>query len=112
MGASVTGNFGSYDGGSDGVIKKCLDLSTGHICRDTADWLTRLTENLRANGGDTCAVQSLTHGWFFWVGAFDSHDGTPDDLISIIQFARRQDCHYVILDADSCIASDLPTYDW
>lgn len=57
-------------------------------------------------------LHSFTHGWFFWVGAFDAHDGTPEDLEVIVGLARQQGCHYVMLDADADVFADLPTYDW
>jgi hypothetical protein len=112
MRSSDKRNLESNGAEVSGAIKKYLDLSTAHICRDTADWLSVLADDLRANGGDNRIIHDFTHGWFFSVTAFDTHDGTPEDLKVVIGWAREQDCQYVMLDADAEVLPELPTYDW
>lgn len=109
MGSAANRNTDDAGTESSRAIKRYLTISTNHISRETAYWLSYLADDLLANGGDSSIVHSFTHGWFISVGAFDSHDDTPEDIRAIVNLARMHGCEHILLDVDGPVLAELPT---
>lgn len=96
------------------VIRKMLDISTGHLPR----WLRDIesTTNLNTHPGIVC--WEWEHGWLMWVPddpdesaeAYDPDD-TPAEALVILRYARSLGCDFVLIDRDTWLIDDLPTYD-
>lgn len=91
-----------------------LVLSTAHISQKTADALTANDETDQivyypkiAKTQDTTEIL----GWFIPVPP-DSITDYPADLQAIMQFAKRLNCTWVMLDRDANAVSNLPIFDW
>ena len=86
-----------------------LDACTCHISKETNDFLERVAGNNSI--GQT--VAEYEHGFFISVPPEAEYDATvPNDLRSILDFARTKGCFIVRLDADADLIDDLPTFNW
>jgi hypothetical protein len=94
------------------VIRRFLDLSTGHLSPDTHAWLDaqladavlRAPDNTQAatiGGGKT------RHGWFIYAPDRVA-EGMPADLTTVLLKAREQGAEYVLLDCDAPPNPQLP----
>lgn len=88
-------------------ITKVLELSTQHICKNTATLLDNtLTTQI-------AAYQKKEFGWFIYVSSEENENtDIPNDLSHIINFARLNNCSWVMLDRDCDTIDQLPTFDW
>lgn len=89
-----------------------LDLSTGHLSAETRDWLTEATPSYSPCSSITIA--QYEYGWFISIPANDeSIDDleVPDDLKSVLRYARNIGCDVVRLDADGIGADGLPVFE-
>lgn len=87
------------------MVEKYLDISTGHISKDTADWL------------DTDPRGIIMHpkgeyGWFVYAMQEELDDDVPLDLVKVLVYAKSIGCVWVILDADGELIDELETFDW
>lgn len=85
-------------------IYKYLDLSTGHITNETANWLDTNPEGVivYSKGG---------YGWFIHVSEeFD--DEVPKELVTVLEYARKKKCNWLVLDADGELIDELEHFDW
>ncbi|MGI9376022.1 MAG: hypothetical protein ACR2PC_08015 [Tsuneonella suprasediminis] len=89
-----------------------LALSSGHI-----SWRTtlKLDEWLTLDPSDRPVSVADTHyGWFLCAlaASFGDHLEIPDDLFSVLTFARDQGCNYLVLDRDAPVSDRLPCFEW
>lgn len=97
-------------------FEKLLTLSTAHINQHTADKLNRDPDD---NCLGLCVYNKADYGWFI-MGIQDidtsqtySEDGPlPEDLITVIDFAKDMGANILSLDCDGQEVSYLPKYDW
>ncbi|PFV35749.1 hypothetical protein [Bacillus thuringiensis] len=88
-------------------ITKVLELSTKHICEDTVALLDNILTSQIA------AYQKEEFGWFIYVSSEENENtNIPDDLSTIISFARLNNCSWVMLDRDCDTIDELPIFDW
>lgn len=86
------------------TVRKFLDCSVVHLSSSTVDAL---------DDGAYC----LMHGFYGWlVHVPDTEElevelGLPDDLRAVVAYARKQECAYVMFDADAPEIAGLPTYE-
>ena len=94
------------------MIRRFLDVSSGHLSLDTWHWLDTqfADEELR----DPCnhvaselAGGRTRYGWFVYAPDHPIND-VPDDLARIFKVARRHRADYVMFDADAPPHPDLP----
>lgn len=91
-----------------------LVISTGHVSRSTADWLTA------RKLGEVPSVATYAEGWWVRLAVPEQYvSELPDDLLAIITWAREfkdstgQDRYnWVRLDADGDHIPGLPIYEW
>jgi len=89
------------------MIRKFLDLSTGHLTEKTREWISSFEFPNRSNpliGAETA------FGWFLYVQA-ERGEGVPDDLWSVMRFAQRLGCEYLYFDADAEVVDGLIYYE-
>ena len=87
-------------------IRKLLVLSTGHLTKDTVDYLDRTDPAIWGFAGGHYGDA----GYFCY--AYDDAVGVPDDLLGVMRFARTHGCVNVLFDKDAEQIDNLPYYDW
>lgn len=103
------------------MILTYLDLSTGHLTEATRDLIDTCVERQRSDlGGPGLAdwpamtVAGYTYGWFMTVPyEFDPHEwrALPQDLATVLSYARRHNVPLVRFDSDADTVADLPLYE-
>ena len=92
-------------------IHRFVVISTGHLTEGTARFLdTTPAKNWPYAGGPYA-----DYGWFFYAHDENLNTGSgaiPDDLFAVMTWARKQVCHYLLLDCDGDAVDDLPQFDW
>ncbi len=105
----VLAEYGTCCPQRSSTIYPYLDLSTAHVSRATMDWLN----GPRAGSGLTIAPYEY--------GAFVSVPGNqglvadtecPEDLKTVLEYARENGCDVVRFDADGRTVDGLPQHDW
>lgn len=85
------------------------DCSTSHVTKETMRYLKRISGN--NNIGQT--VASYEYGCFISVSTeAEYHKDVPEDLRTVLDFARGNECLVLRLDADGCTYPNLPIFDW
>lgn len=88
------------------MIRKILDISTGHVCKETS-------ELLNAGGGEHTWAIPFEYGWFVDVPEYDcGREQRPADINTVMDYARKHDCEWIKFDCDGELLSDLPKFDW
>lgn len=80
-------------------------ISTGHVSEETA--------NAIYDGGLGDLMKSV-YGWIIWVcpdAEIDPYEW-PQDLATVVDWAREQGYMYVMFDRDADTIEGLPIYDW
>ena len=86
-------------------IWKYLDISTGHINKDTADWLD-------TNPQGVIVHPKGEYGWFVYAMQKELDDDVPLDLVKVLVYAKSKKCVWVVLDCDGELISQLDHYKW
>lgn len=98
----------------------CLELSTGHVTKATAEWLDEQGELAARDPrvvGRWADIHMARHvyGWFVWVGQ-DPPEEVPEDLPVDLEvcaaYARQQGCSWLLFDADAELIPELPKFNW
>ena len=96
------------------VMRRFLDLSTGHISEATCNFL-----NLQYQiGSPVCIVDQHgpdgEHGYWVWVTGEDSpaFEKLPPDLRAVMSYARVRQCDWICFDRDAPQLPGLPFFDW
>jgi hypothetical protein len=94
------------------MIRNFLDVSSGHLSPDTWAWLdAQLADDALRNPRNAHAALlaggRTQYGWFVYAPE-DGLDGIPDDLVRVLQLARRLGADYALLDCDALPNLDLP----
>ena len=86
------------------MIQNYLDISTAHLTADT----------MITNKPHLFLVADYEEGAFYWVPPYDFDDwaSCPDDLRTVLHFARSVGVTLVRVDADAPTTDHLPKYDW
>lgn len=90
-------------------IAKVLTLSTAHVTETTAKKLARYAET---DSEMPVAYDLETYGWLVYTGDMSNETTWPDDLRTIVAFARNHSCLWIKLDRDGETVDGLPTYEW
>lgn len=102
-------------------IEKFLVLSTGHLKKETANWLNQIIlEDARFVSGmsderieNGPAVAGYAEfGYFLYCDEEAQHRGWPEDLVAVMKIARRQGTEYLLLDRDAAHIEELESHDW
>ena len=101
------------------MIHTYLDLSTGHLTEATRDLLDRAAGDLSLsrgtiNGWPAMSIAACPNGWFMTVPyEFDPHQwrALPQDLGTVLSYARRNNVTLVRFDSDGDTVADLPFYE-
>ena len=87
------------------VIRKFLDLSTGHLSEQDKELLCCWVP----------VVHDLEHGWFVWVPPNNEHlevpDGCSANVQKIIDYARSLECDHILFDADGPVDDALDYFE-
>lgn len=91
--------------------KSYLDLSTGHLTKETMD---NLSYDTGRHGWPAMSIASYAYGAFVTVPDFKEADcsNLPDDLRAVLRHAYDEGCELVRFDADGEERDDLPTFEW
>jgi len=94
------------------MIRKFLDVSSGHLSEETWAWLdAQLAENTLRDPQHGAAAQiaggPTRYGWFVFAPE-DAPDDFPADLLAVLKTARAQGAEYVLFDCDAVPDQDLP----
>ena len=99
------------------LVRKYLDLSTGHIPGPAA-------EAANSGGGvifvNPHRVERHEYGWLVILHSVEFMDGVKDDkeyampewFLPTWELAKRNECHAVLYDRDGGIHPDLQQYEW
>ena len=99
-------------------IERMITLSTRHICKDTAEYISRQSD---LSSSDIIlfkkACADNDYGWFIYVplGYMDSisnNKNIPSDLKVLMYYAAEQNCCWLCLDCDGEETVLLPLYKW
>lgn len=87
-------------------IYKIIVMSTVHITKESFDYL---------NGG-TFPISFINddgYGKVIRITDRDLEDADyPTDLLSCMEFAKKNGCNYVRFDSDATMYNELPKYEW
>lgn len=91
------------------TVRKFLDISTGHLRPSTRDAIDAGAFSITAH------PHPDGYGWFIYVPTDPAHFEEveampPNDLRRVLDYARAQDCDYVLFDRDAGPIADLPWY--
>lgn len=95
---------------SDQVFSKMMNLSTAHISEYTALWL--------AEGNHPSLIVYVKKDYGFWVMVppesedWENISDIPDELLTILRYADKQSCAWVMLDSAYDEVDGLLTFDW
>lgn len=92
-------------------ISKMLTMSTAHIKKSTAEWL----QNEWQQCSSLAVYKKGVYGWFVFVSNADVEDETaniPEDLVCVINAAKKAGCDWLCLDSDGEKIDDLPEFKW
>lgn len=97
--------------------KTYLDLSTGHLSRDTRNFLEKEHNSATrgAMGWPAMTIAAYEYGWFITVPDFKlvseaQMDSMPHDLGTCLLLASAEGAELLRFDADGYIDGDLPYY--
>lgn len=97
-------------------ITKMLTVSTAHVTEST---FNRLTYDGRANEiklpvyTKSIPEDEDSFGLYVYLDPNCLKDGKiPEDLMSVIQLAQKNDCGIICLDCDGPEIEELPIYEW
>lgn len=95
-------NIGEY-------TEKALTISTGHITKDTADWLQNIVEGKIKS--TVIVYEKKPYGWF--VSTSSAYEGNiPADLTYLIGLALGSGHDWLQLDRDAKNLQGLTRYNW
>src|SRR5262249_23594946 len=91
-------------------IRKLLVLSTGHLKKETAEWLNQVIledaqfvsglSDERIENGPVIAGHA-EFSYFLYCDEEAQERDWPEDLVAVIQSARKQGAEYLLLDRDA-----------
>lgn len=85
-----------------------LDVCNNNLSQDTFDWLSKVTG---AQIGMT--VAAYDYGVFVSVPvSVDEYRRLPEDLETVLAYARNRNCVVVRFDKDADVLAELPNYNW
>lgn len=94
------------------MIRKFLELSTGHVTRETSEWLDAEAQD-QVHGKAVTNIFSTDGGWFIWADEeWLTGRGAPKDLLNLAAFAKSYECDYLMLDCDGERIDTLPFSEW
>lgn len=89
------------------MIVNMLEASTSNLTESTVEWL---------NNETLVVYPKATYGFFLAVPSEEDGEGFdhewPEDLKTLVQFARDRRCEWVMIDRDVEPLRELPTYEW
>ena len=102
-------------------IKKFLVFSAGHLKKETANWLNQviledarfvsgLSDERIENGPVVAGYAEF--GYFLYCDEEAQHHDWPEDLVAVMQNARKQGTEYLLLDRDADHIEELESHDW
>lgn len=94
------------------MIRRFLDLSSGHLSSDTHAWLDAQLADAVLRAPDNTLAATIgggktRYGWFIYAPERVA-EGLPADLTTVLLKAREQGAEYVLLDCDAPPHPDLP----
>lgn len=90
------------------MIRKLLDISTGHVSKETRDLLNE-------GEGGSPHIWAIPHEYGWFVRAHDEAEDlaqTPDDLVTVMRYAKQLDCDWIKFDCDADFVEELPMFEW
>ncbi|MBJ6361546.1 hypothetical protein ACFOQM_09630 [Paenibacillus sp. GCM10012307] len=99
---------------SESVIQKMLVISTAHIEKETAEWLS----DTAIDGGELVVYEKGEYGFHIHVDPDEQSEqdvkekSIPEELLPIISLARQLGCDWIVLDADAYIIEELEVFEW
>jgi hypothetical protein len=98
-------------------VEKFLDVSTGHITHEDSQYLSI--------GYDNFPARVIPHEYGWWINVPEKKlweeeskadcmrkQGYSEGLISVLMFARNNDCWWVNLDCDGEYVDGLEIFEW
>jgi hypothetical protein len=99
------------------MIIPTIELSSGHLSRDTVDLLEGLPLDILCGvkGWPAMQIAPYIFGWFITTPEaqyLQSPTNLPEDLWRVLNFASIQGADIIRLDSEGRIENSLPHYDW
>ena len=92
-------------------IHRLVVLSTSHVSEATA----KLLDDTKADEWPCVGGPYAYYGWFVYAHEENLGEGTdaiPDDLFSVMSWARKHQFKYILFDCDALEVEGLPVDDW
>lgn len=95
-------------------ITKTLVLSTAHVTRDAADWLTNQTRaDVAQFVAQLVVYEKGDYGWWANVASDDVLSRSmPECVRDCCRLAKQLECDWLMFDCDGNEYPELPTYEW
>lgn len=97
--------------------RSILDISTGHLSFPSRDWLNEqsaisLAFRTEADERPVASIAGFGYGWFLTAHPPEgAREVMPDDINRILEYARAQQCDYVVFDRDADTVDELPSFE-
>lgn len=91
--------------------RRLVVLSTSHVSEATA----KRFDETKADEWPCVGGPYAYYGWFVYAHEENfgiGMDAIPDDLLAVMQWARRHRFEYILFDCDAETVDELPVYDW
>ncbi|MEK4983567.1 DUF5983 family protein [Bacillus sp. FSL K6-6540] len=90
------------------AINKVLNLSLGHVSKETVEYLRTQAQELFDI--ELVVYEKGEHGFMIFVDPEDKK--LPEDLMQVIEYASLLGCAWIMLDSNGTINQNLPWYEW
>ncbi len=97
--------------------KSILDISTAHVSISSREWLDKqsaisLAYRTVTDERPVATIAGFGYGWFLTANPPEGAcEAMPDDINRLLEYARAQNCDYVVLDRDADTVEELPEFE-
>jgi hypothetical protein len=88
-------------------LRVFLDLSSGHITKETGDWLDAKAWTRETVTRPEAWVGITPYGWFVYADEDGGSPDLPEDLALCMKKARELGAEYILFDCDAPLNTEL-----
>lgn len=92
-------------------IVKMITLSTWHLTRESYQKLFEDEIDGLASF-QKVTTDGYEYGVFAYICGYCGEDPLPKDIMECVEFARENECEWIMFDHDGVTTDELPTYEW
>lgn len=97
--------------------RSILDISTGHVSFPSRAWLEEQSAISLAYRAETderpvATIAGFGYGWFMTAHPPEgAREVIPADINRILEYARAEQCDFVVFDRDADTVDELPSFE-